>query len=107
MHLVHQRLIDCSTMSAAECSDMCLAALQHGPDFALQADMPTDTVHGAVTIVHSDPPEPHIITVHVYDVDEDPTAKMVHGRVEGRQSTLKRPDPMPTEQTIINRLEAM
>ena len=107
MHVIHNKVLDCSAMTAAECSDACLVALQHGADFSLRADTPTDTVHGTVSIVHSDPPEPHIITVDVYDVDEAPATKMVHGQVEGRQSTLKRPDPMPTEQTIINRLEAM
>tara|TARA_R110002051_G_scaffold121577_1_gene194715 strand:- start:24 stop:311 length:288 start_codon:yes stop_codon:yes gene_type:complete len=94
-------------MTPSECSDACLAALQHGLDFALRADAPTDTVHGTVSIVHNDPPEPHIITVDVYETDEAPTATMLHGELVGRKSTLKRPDPMPTEQTIIDRLEAM
>ena len=75
-------------MTPSECSDACLAALQHGLDFALRADAPTDTVD-------------------VYETDEAPTATMLHGELVGRKSTLKRPDPMSTEQTIIDRLEAM
>jgi hypothetical protein len=106
MHIEYQRVIDCSSMTSAECSDRCLAALGHGVDFALKADTPADTVHGALSITHNDPPEAHIITVDVYDADEAPTAVLVHGRLEGRQSTLKRPDPMPTDQTIRDRIDA-
>jgi hypothetical protein len=107
MQVIHEKLIDCTSMTPAECSDACLAALQHGSDFALKANAPTDTVHGTVSIVHNDPPEAHIITVNVYDADEAPTAQMVHGTMQGRQSTLKRPDPMPTEQVIKDRINAI
>ena len=106
MQVIHEKLFNCTSMTPTECSDACLVALQHGSDFALKADNPTDTVHGNVSIVHNDPPEAHIITVNVYDSDEDPTAQMVHGQLEGRQSTLKRPAPMPTEQAIKDRIDA-
>jgi predicted kinase len=107
MHVIHNVVLDCSAMLPTECSDACLVALQHGVAFALKANAPTDTVHGTVSIVHNDPPEAHIITVNVYDADEAPTAQMVHGEVVGRQSTLKRPDPMPTEQAIKDRIDTL
>lgn len=106
MQVIHEKLLDCTSMTPTECSDACLVALQHGSDFALKANNPTDTVHGTVSIVHNDLPEAHIITVTVYDTDEAPTAQMVHGNLEGRQSTLKRPAPMLTEQEIKDRLDA-
>lgn len=99
-----RKVIDCSAITAQECSDLALADLGHGPTFALKADTPQDTVHGSVTISHNMPPEAHEIIVDVYEVDEAPTAQMVHGHLEGRQTTIKRPDPMPTEQTIKDRL---
>ena len=106
MRISHDKVIDCSAITAEACSDRCLAALGHKADFALMAETPTSTVHGSVSIVHNDPPEAHIVTVDVYDADEAPTAQMVHGQLEGRQSTLKRPDPMPTEQEIKVRIDA-
>ena len=99
MHVIHQKVIDCSVMTAAECSNICLAALQHGPNFKLKADASDDVLHGGISIVHNHPPEPHEITVEIYEEEDLPLA--------GRLSTFQRPDPMPTEQTIINRLEAM
>jgi hypothetical protein len=98
MHLEHQRIIDCSTMLASECSDMCLVALEHCSDFALRADVSTDTVHGSVTIVHNVPPIPHEFLVEVYEVDEASTE---------RQSTLKRPVAMPTKETLQTRLDTL
>jgi hypothetical protein len=98
MHLEHQRIIDCSAMLASECSDKCLVALEHCSDFALRADVPTDTVHGSVTIVHNAPPIPHEFIVEVYEADEAPTS---------RQSTLKRPTVMPTEETLRTRLDTL
>ena len=104
MKVVHSKSIDCTDKTSQACSDDILAALGHGADFALKADIPTDTVHGSVTILHRDPPELHDITVEIYEVDEAAPAISVHGMMEGRQSTFQRPDPMPTERTIRDRL---
>ena len=41
--------------NSAECCNAVLTALGHSPTFKLKADSPTDTVHGAVTIIHCDP----------------------------------------------------
>ena len=98
MHVIHNKVIDCSAMTAAECSDQMLVELQHGTDFKLRADTPDDTVHGSVSIVHNTPPEPHEIIVEIYDEDDAPT--------EGHRSTLKRPGSMPTEAAIRARLDA-
>ena len=107
MHTIHNTVIDCSAISAMECSEAILVALEHGTGFLLKTNTPTDIVHGSVSIVHTDPPEPHIITVDVYETDEAPTATMVHGELVGRKSTLKRPDPMPTEQAIKDRIDTL
>jgi hypothetical protein len=104
MHVIHNKVIDCSAMTAAECSDQMLVELQHGTDFKLRADTGTDTLHGSVTIVHNVPPEPHEITVEIYEVDDLPEVRMVHGVIEGRSSTLKRPTIMPTQAEINQRL---
>jgi hypothetical protein len=42
-------------VNSVECCDAVLTALGHSPTFKLKADSPTDTVHGAVTIIHCDP----------------------------------------------------
>ena len=105
MHVIHRKVIDCSAITAAACSDLHLAALLHGPAFKLKADTPDDTVHGSVTIAHNAPPEPHEIIVEIYEKDEAPTVRLVNGRLAGRESTLKRPTPMPTARTIRARLD--
>ena len=107
MHITHEKVIDCSAITLVECSDLCLTALEHGPDFKLKADAPDDTLHGFVSIVHNVPPIPHEFIVEVYEVDEAPTALMVHGRMEGRESTLKRPAVMPAEATLQTRLDTL
>lgn len=106
MHVVHTKIVDCLAMTAEECSDQCLVALGHGPGFKLRADTPDDVVHGAVTIAHNFPPEPHEISVDVYEQDDLPNTRLVHGRLEGRRSTLKRPAVMPTARAIRDRLNA-
>ena len=55
MRISHDKVIDCSAITAEACSDRCLAALGHKADFALMADTPTSTVHGSVSIVHNGP----------------------------------------------------
>jgi hypothetical protein len=107
MRISHDKVIDCSAITAEACSDRCLAALGHKADFALMADTPTSTVHGSVSIVHNDPPTAHEIAVNVYDADEASTAVLVHGVWVGRQSTLRRPNPMPTEQAIKDRIDTL
>ena len=96
MHVNHQKIIDCSEMTAAECSDLCLAALQHGPNFKLKADVSDDVLHGGVSIVHNHPPEPHEITVEIYEEEDLPSI--------GRLSIFQRPDPMPSAEIIKERL---
>jgi len=104
MHITHELLIDCSSITATECSDKCLEALGHGVDFNLKASTATDTCHGSVSIDHG---TPHIITVECYEHDEAPTAVMSHSVMAGRQSTLACCESMPTEQEIIDRLNTL
>lgn len=99
--------IDCVGKTSEACSDDVLTALGHGAAFTLKAEVPTDTVHGSVTILHCDPPELHAITVEIYEVYEAPPAISAHGLIQGRQSTFRRPDPMPTERIIKSRLDQM
>ena len=99
MNVVHKILLDCSAMPAAECSDTFLAALEHGPAFKLKADLPSDTVHGSITVDHNSPPEAHEIIVEVYESDVAP--------VEGRESSLKRPAVIPTSNILRTRLERL
>jgi hypothetical protein len=99
MHIEHQRIIDCSAMTATECSDSCRTALGHSSDFALMANAEDSIVHGSVTVVHYAPPTAHEFVVEVYDTDEAPSAQ--------HKTTFNRPDPMPSEQTIKDRLDAM
>lgn len=81
-----------------QCSDRLLARLGHGPAFRLKADAPTDTVHGSVSIRHTQPPGLHLIRVEVYQADLGPRG--------GRQSTLRRPPgPLPDAATIQRQLE--
>lgn len=107
MHLLHKIVLDCSSIPAEECSDAIIVALEHGPDFKLRADKPDDTVHGSVTINHNSPPEAHEITVDVYETDEAPDARIVHGKLEGRESYLKRPSVMPTDSILRTRLDRL
>ena len=101
MIVYHERLFDCSAMEADECGELCLVALQHGPSFKLKADSETDIVNGSLTIVHASPPELHQIWVEVYDVDSPPD------RATSRESALKRPAVMPTEETLKTRLDTL
>ena len=93
-------------MEAEACSDMVLDALGHGPTFKLKADTPDDTVHGSVTIAHNLPPEPHKISVEVYEDANLPALTMINGVTQGRRSTLQRPAIMPTAKKIRDRLNA-
>ena len=99
MIVFHEGLIDCSGITADECSDAILAILEHGPAFKLKADLPTDTVHGSITVDHRSPPDAHKIIVEVYESDEAP--------VQGRETSLKRPGVMPTVSTLKTRLEKL
>jgi len=103
----HTILRDCSSMTAAACSDAVLVALGHGPEFALMAVNPDSTVHGSVSIVHASPPEQHEITVTLYDFDEAPDTQIVSGILVGRRTTLKCADDCPTAQTIHDRLDSL
>jgi len=99
MHVVHAIILDCSAIPVIECSDAILVALEHGPAFKLKADLPTDTVHGSITVGHNLPPEAHEITVEIYESDEAP--------VEGRESSLNRPGVMPTASILRARLDKL
>ena len=107
MIVTHEVMIDCTSMTGEECSDLCLTALGHGTDFNLKASSLTDTLHGSVSIIHNDSPLPHIFSIEVYETNEAPTAVTSHGITMGRQSTLARPAVMPTEQDLINKLETL
>ena len=107
MQIQHEVLLDCSGTTSEACSDACLAVLGHGPDFKLQADTPDDIVHGSVTIAHNDPPVPHEIMVEIYEADELPTVTVVHGRQEGRRTTLQRPATIPSAQAIKTSLDTL
>ena len=96
MRIMYSRVIDCSGMTPAECSDLFLVAIEHGPFLSFRADTPSSVVHGAITIAHNNPPTPHEVWVDVYENDQSP--------IGGRRSTLKRPVPMPTEQAILDLL---
>lgn len=54
MKITHEICIT-NGANSAECCDAVLTALGHSSTFKLKADLPTDTVHGAVTIIHCDP----------------------------------------------------
>jgi hypothetical protein len=90
----HTRVIDCVGMglTPAQCSDNILAKLGHGPAFRLKADAPGDTVHGALMIRHSLPPEPHLIRIELYLADGPPTR-------ERRSRLAAHPNP-PTDSAI-------
>jgi len=99
MKITHEVMIDCTSMTNEACSDLCLAALGHGADFNIKCTLPTDTLHGSVSIIHNDSPVPHIFSIEVYEDGEAPNG--------GRESTLARPAVMPTEQDLINKLETL
>ena len=102
MKITYTKVIDCSAITAAECSDKCLVALGHSQTFKLKADTPDDVLHGSVSIVHNVPPLPHVIEIECYEQDKLPTIKL-----DGRRSTLKRPVVMPTENELKAKLDAM
>src|SRR3990167_6177529 len=81
--VTHEMVFNCMGLglSPAQCSDLLLARLGHGPNFTLRADRADDTVHGAVMIRHEWPPVPHIIRVELYQADELPRGN--------RQTVLK------------------
>ena len=91
------RVLDCGPRTSAECTEVVLAALGHGPGLKLKADTPTETVHGAVTIQWC-APMPCVVTIMVelYEQEAPPTAR--------RQSHLKRSAVMPTEAEVRRRL---
>ena len=107
MIVTHEVMINCTGIAGEECNDNCITSLGHGTDFKLKALLPTDTLHGSVSIIHNDSPLPHIFSIEVYETDEAPTAVTSHGITTGRQSTLARPAVMPTEQDLINKLETL
>ena len=107
MIVTHEIMIDCNSITDEACSDLCLSALGQSTDFNLKAELPTDTLHGSVSIIHNDLPLPHVVIVEVYEEDEAPTNLTSHGITTGRQSTLARPAVMPTEQDLINKLETL
>ena len=99
MKITHEKILDCTSITADACSDKCLEALGHSADFNLKSSSATDILHGSVSIIHNDDPLPHIFSIEVYEVDELPTAE--------RQSTLKRPTVMPTQKGLKSKLDAM
>ena len=97
-------------MQPSECSDLCLDALQHGPNFKLKGDIgvqPTDEDirHGSVSIKHRMPPDAHEIIIEIYEQDELPDVRLVEGVLAGRRTTLKRPTVMPTAGMLQTRLD--
>ena len=54
MHVKHNICLDCSPERTGELSNSILTALGHGPALKLRADLPTDTVHGSVTMAFCD-----------------------------------------------------
>jgi len=106
MIVTHEILIDCSEMTPIACSDDVLQSLRHGPGFSLRAEKPADVVNGSVSIVHNDPPEPHLITVELYEIKELPTAYWENGELVGRESTLEPAPNRVSRETLIERLKA-
>jgi hypothetical protein len=86
-HSTFDQVIDCSGITAAECSDSLLDALGHCDALKLKADHGADIVHGSVSIVHNSPPLAHEVTVEIYDADEDPN--------ENHDTIMRRPEPTP------------
>lgn len=110
MRITYAILTDCSGVSPQACSDACLAALGHGPTLKLKASGLNDHAHGAVSIVHpSDPDEPHLIQVEIYEADEGrkrkppviPKADEIHLALaelstDGRAAQVTDTLPLPT-----------
>jgi hypothetical protein len=96
-HCTFEQVIDCSAIEPSACSDRLLVALGHGDDFKLRADSATDVVHGSVAIVHNSPPDPHEVTVDMYDADEGPCAE--------HQTTFRCPDSMPSTADLQQRAQ--
>lgn len=97
---MHSLMVDCVArgLTPAQCSDEIVAKLGHGPTFKLKADTSDDTVHGAVMIRHSVPPEPHLVRVEFYLADRLPTL--------GRRSTLKAHPGLPSDAALRARLDS-
>ena len=98
MRVEHRMQIDCSGMTPEQCSHALLAKLGHSLSFNLKAAVPTDVVHGAVSILHALPPDLHTIIVEVYETTQAPT--------KDRLSTLARPAILPTAAEIRRKLSA-
>lgn len=96
--VVHFMLIDHVALGLTDstCSDWVLAKLGHSPTFKLKADNENDTVHGAVMIRHSVPPEQHLIRIEIYESDDSPK--------QGRKSFLKKHVNPPTDDEIRDKL---
>jgi len=99
MHVELTQIIDCSGIGSGECTERALTALGNSPEFNLRARSEDATVHGSITIVHDSPPEPHLISVEIYEANV--SAEPEDG---GRKSTLARPTIFPTERQINDRL---
>lgn len=97
-HCTFDQVIDCSEITPAVCSDRLVVALGHGDDLKLKADRESDVVHGSVTIIHNLPPEPHEVTVDMYDADEEPCAEHL--------TTFRRPDSMPATADLKQRAQS-
>ena len=74
----------------SECSDIIVNKLQNEYSCKLRAENKTDTVHGAVSIVHTD--NNHIINIVFYDKDESSNDEHL--------TTLKKLGKIPTETEI-------
>ena len=74
----------------SECSDIIVNKLQNELSCKLRAENKTDTVHGSVSIVHTD--NNHIINIVFYDKDESSNAEHL--------TTLKKLAKIPTELEI-------
>jgi hypothetical protein len=87
MIVYHEGLVDCSGITADECSDSLLEALGHCDALKLKADHDADIVHGSVSIVHNSLPVAHEVTVVIYDADENPN--------ENHSTLIRCPERIP------------
>jgi len=85
-HLIEKK-ITCSIMS--ECSDKLREQLEKKFNCKLMALNETDSVHGAITIVHT--PNNHIITLDFYTKNEKPN--------DEHTSTLSKLSSIPSSKT--------
>lgn len=102
MIVTHERVLNCSGITSQECLAKFLTKLGHGLGFKLRADVPTDEVHGSVSISHGVPPAPHVLVVEVYEEDMPPEKPDRPGK---RLSSLKRPATFPSAQSIKDKLD--